>query len=231
MKKENWFYIISEQILLSVMLIIFYKKFPERFSSGILVVILPLCFGIMLSRLIFLLAEKYEQKYGSLKVKICRLILITGVIGLTMFTISRFEPVNLRTFIFLILSFVFYLYLTKFFSVDFITLIEQIDPEPVFEEEDPPTAEDYSEIIDVIALRLKALLLQELKALEKRSIKLSGRYYDEFDRAEVEMEKRMIRRLVVYYIDVCAGDIKNTIPSEQFKNTEKTDETEQQTTN
>ena len=74
--KKSCLYILGEQVLFIGIYIFFLKTYPERFSTSI-VGMGFLNLGMLLSRLTFLLAEKYKEKYRKSTLEIVKLVIVT----------------------------------------------------------------------------------------------------------------------------------------------------------
>lgn len=221
MKKQ---YIVMEQILFVIMYVLLFTQYPERFASvNIFAVILPMSFGVLLSRLVFYIAEKYMQGYGKIKVNIIQFVLLGLVLSLSIFATSYFgnEPISFRTFIFLVLTFEIYLYISRFSVLGFQKLIESNDIDEDANEIVPTnTIDDYFDIIDEISINFELAILQEHKKAVKDRYKFRKRVTNddlELGKEEIKRETELVIKMLKY-IDACSEQFKEEISSyEKFK--------------
>ena len=214
--KKSCLYIIGEQALLTSSYIIFFAKYPERFNStSVLVGMFSMNLALLLSRLIFLLAEKYKEKYRKSTLEIVKFLIVTTIISLSTMAVSYFakEPITIRTFCFFVQTFVLYTYLTRLMALKFQGFLEDSDTD--FEYEDPT----IKEFIEDLSIKYQTILLKELKKVEKRRDKNHLCCDSDLKKEITELELQMILKLL-NYIDLCADEFKNDISSKSTENVE-----------
>ena len=219
--KKNYLYILGEQILVAS-IFFFLIKYSERFySTNVVVGLAFMNLGLLLSRLTFLLAEKYKEKYRK-STAIIKLLMVATIMSFSTVALAYFtkEAISIKTFCAIVCIYVIYIYITRSMALKFQDNLEETDTDV----EEEPTIED---IIEDLSIKYQLLLLKEHKKVEKRRNEKHLFCDSNLEKEGTELELQMILKLL-NYIDLCADEFKNDISSKSTENAERNVSTTEQ---